>query len=328
MLPCARNKAVDVSLLVATRNRAVILQQTLESLACQMLDGTTWEVIVVDNGSTDETQDVLLRMRSVLPLVQLDEPAPGKNRALNRALAVARGRLLLFTDDDVVADPNWVHEMRAAAARWPEQTILAGAIRPLFENGVPSWIRATRFRYRRLAFCGFQPQEQEGYIEQRAFGANWAVHRRCVEGMVFCETIGPQGTRNYPVGSETEFLARLEERGARTVFVPAARVQHVITAEQSQVRALLGRAFRAGRGDVALGEPLRGWLVAGAPAYVWKWLAGAALRYAVSVFCNRLVRLERGMDLWRAWGRIYQLRRMREQQHQSPAASRGSHNGA
>ncbi|MBU4272651.1 MAG: glycosyltransferase [Planctomycetes bacterium] len=308
MLSRAQYNPVDVSVLVATRNRAALLAQTLESLTRQKLGDITWEVIVVDNGSQDDTPRILSHYQNRLPLVPLEETTPGKNRALNKALEVARGTMLLFTDDDVVVDPGWVREMCAAAERWPEQTILAGAIAPLFEDLVPEWIRSTHFRYRRLAFCGFRPREQEGYIEQRAFGANFALHRSSMQGMTFCETIGPQGTRIYAVGSETELFIRLESRGMRTVFIPDAHVQHIITVNHARIRSLMQRAFRAGRSDIALGGFLGRTFIAGIPTHLWKELFRTALSSLLSVPCRQLTRLECRMDLWRTWGRIYQCR--------------------
>lgn len=305
------SSAPDVTVLIATRDRAELLQQTLESLACQRLNGITWQVIVVDNGSHDDTPAVLSHFQGSLPLVKLEEATPGKNRALNKALGVARGTILLFTDDDIVADPNWVNEMYLAARRWPEQTMFAGAITPLFQESVPEWIRATHFRYRRLAFCGFRPREQEGYVEQRAFGANCAIRRSALHGMNFCETIGPQGTRTYAVGSETELFMRLESHGLRTVFIPSAHVQHVITASHASVRSLLLRAFRAGRSDIALGGSRGRLPICGVPTYLWKQLLRTALFALLSVPCSRLTRLERGMDLWRTWGSICQCRKDR-----------------
>ena len=306
--------AIDVSVLIATRNRARLLEQALLHLSKQTVGQIAWEVIVVDNGSDDSTPDVLSRLKNALPLVALEEPVPGKNRALNRALASARGRLLLFTDDDIVPDHDWIQAMHTAAARWPERTILAGRITPLFEDGVPMPIRDPAFRYWRLAFCGFRPQDEEGPIEQRAFGPNFAVVRQDIGEIRFCESIGPDEKTTSPMGDETEFFIRLEQQGFKTVFIPAAHVRHVVPPDKVRWRALLQRAFRAGRGDVLLDQRVTEGLIAGVPTFLWKRLAGAFLRCIPSLFFGQLTRLERGMDLWRAYGRVYQYRVTRHTQ--------------
>ena len=77
--------ACDLSVLIATRDRAGSLARTLDSLVAQEISGLDWELLVVDNGSSDETPAVLARFAKTLPLFALAELRPGKNRALNRA---------------------------------------------------------------------------------------------------------------------------------------------------------------------------------------------------------------------------------------------------
>src|SRR4029078_5463557 len=89
---------------------------------------------------TDATPAVLNRARSRLPLTILHEPKPGKNGALNRAIDAARGRLLVFTDDDVEPDSRWVAEYVAAADRWPADSIFCGPVIPRFSPETPEWL--------------------------------------------------------------------------------------------------------------------------------------------------------------------------------------------
>lgn len=135
----AATARVDVSVIIATRNRAALLAATLSHLARQEVGTTTWEVVVVDNGSVDDTAGVLRSASEALPLITLNEPAPGKNKAMNRALAAARGALLLFSDDDVLAEPDWIAEMAAAAGRWPGDDVFGGEVRLAFPDDTPAW---------------------------------------------------------------------------------------------------------------------------------------------------------------------------------------------
>jgi len=125
---------MDASVIVATRNRSLFLGALLDAFARQTLPtGTSWELLVVDNGSTDDTADVLAQEldRGRLPLLALREPVPGKSRALNLAMARARGDLWVFTvrwprDPQVAGRPAWLAAYRGALCHAPRDHQHAG----------------------------------------------------------------------------------------------------------------------------------------------------------------------------------------------------------
>ncbi len=240
--------ACELSVLIATRDRAASLARTLDSLVAQVLPGIDWELLVVDNGSRDDTQAVLARFAQALPLVVLAEPRSGKNRALNYGLGHARGRLLAFTDDDVIASPHWLHALSSAAERFPDASVFGGPIDPVFPPQTPAWLRDPDFILASEAF-GAKRKSSEGYTEALSFGANLALRASVFEGLQFDEAIGPVAAASYPQGSEYELLVRLRQRGARFVHVPDAEVAHVILPHQVELEWLLGRAERIGRGS-------------------------------------------------------------------------------
>jgi glycosyltransferase involved in cell wall biosynthesis len=93
------------SVVVATRNRSSNLRRLLEGLV-QQAAPPAFEVVVADNGSLDDTPAVIDSFRSELALRSVRVPEPGKGRALNAALALAQGEIIVFTDDDVVPEPG------------------------------------------------------------------------------------------------------------------------------------------------------------------------------------------------------------------------------
>jgi glycosyltransferase involved in cell wall biosynthesis len=107
--------AVPVSVIICTRDRAESVRNTLEAIAkCRIPSGVQAELIVVDNASTDETPRFLGgldRRLGAIEVTTLTEPRRGKSWALNRALAVARGDVVLFTDDDVLPPVDWIAGM-------------------------------------------------------------------------------------------------------------------------------------------------------------------------------------------------------------------------
>jgi glycosyltransferase involved in cell wall biosynthesis len=260
---------LDLSILFATRNRADLLRATLEGIAAQKLPaGLRWEVLVADNGSTDATPRVLEELAARLPLVVVREDRPGKNRALNQALARARGRFLLFTDDDIVPDPRWAAEMLAAADRWPAASVFAGRITPLFPDQAPEWLR--RHPFVEAAYARFELPQAEGPTRKLPFGPSFGVRAAAMAGTTFHEDIGPNG-QDYVAGSETELLQRLQQRGEQIVYVPTSTVGHVVRPEQLDVEWLFGRSYRLGRCLVALGfvKDQTGPRIAGVPCSVW-----------------------------------------------------------
>ena len=269
---------MDVSVIIATRNRATMLEQTLESLANQKSTGLQWEVIVVDNGSEDSTAAVLCRAGSRLPLVALDEPRLGKNVALNRAVPLAQGRLLAFTDDDITADGDWLAELHRASLRWPEDSIFGGRIEPLLPEQTPGWMRPPGFRYSALSFSYYAPRDDEGLTHWSPYGPNLAIRREVFDKYRYCEQIGPAGS-SYAMGSETELLVRLARQGYRYVYVPSAFVGHHVAPRQTTRKWLYPRAYAFGRG-VARISPVEGQRrLAGVPLYVWRGLAGHLCLY-------------------------------------------------
>ncbi len=242
--------ALDVSLVIATRNRARILAETLKELRCQQVGATRWEVVVVDNGSTDDTPAVLREAAAFLPLVALEEPRPGKNRAMNRALAAVRGDLLLFSDDDVIPDPRWIAEIHAAACRWPGYDVFGGKILLRHPPGTPEWL--CEFGDYEAGLPRYAPDAPEGPIDKLPYGPNYAVRAHAMPATRFDESVGPR-PGSYPMGSEIELLLRLQRAGATPVYVPSAVVYHVLEAWQLTPWYLARRMFRLGRGMVRLG---------------------------------------------------------------------------
>jgi len=117
----------EISVVIPTRNRAALLEESLASLAAQEGVGGRFEVVVVDDGSTDDTRTVCRRWSERLPLVHLESPAAGISAAKNLGIDAAAAPLLFFFDDDDVAAPDLLAEHLAAHRRHPlELTAVLG----------------------------------------------------------------------------------------------------------------------------------------------------------------------------------------------------------
>ena len=117
----------EISVVIPTRNRAALLEESLASLAAQEDVGGRFEVIVVDDGSTDDTPAVCRRWSERLPLVHLESPAAGISAAKNLGIDASAAPLLFFFDDDDVAAPDLLSRHLAAHRRHPlELTAVLG----------------------------------------------------------------------------------------------------------------------------------------------------------------------------------------------------------
>jgi glycosyltransferase involved in cell wall biosynthesis len=306
---------LDISLIVATRNRAILLGEMLDSLARQATTTVSWEVIVVDNGSQDDTKSVVDRASHALPIVYLYEPVPGQNRARNAALGIARGKLLVFTDDDVEFEPDWLCQLHKASQRFVKYNIFCGPIIPIYPDETPDWLRDHEFTS--VAFNKFVYDVPEGPVPVLPFSANMAIRATAMDGMRFCEDIGPQG-KNYAMGSETEFLLRLQERGERVVYVPSAIVKGVIEKHQLDIKWLLGRAFRYGRGNARLFPDQISRRLFGVPVYIWYRIPIAFLRYVMGTLRDIHQRFEWGYRFYFDCGVLFEYRQLAEQEKRHP----------
>lgn len=251
----------DLTVLMPTFNRASVLRTTLEAL-CQVRVGElTIEIVVIDNGSSDDTQLVLREFAGRLPLRQIYEPKAGKCNALNRALRESTlGEIVLFTDDDVTPDASWFEAVIATCRRWPTHSVFGGRIDPAWPSGVPVPAWASDKYIQAVAFSGHHIGDREGPYPATAepFGPNFWVRRAALTGLQFRADLGPHPTRRT-LGDESEFLRQLRGKGFPPIYTPSARVAHRIEAERTTETALFRRAMQSGRGAVhvvGMPEPL------------------------------------------------------------------------
>ncbi len=127
------------SVIIATYNRADELPRTLESLK-ELKADEPWEVIVVDNNSSDNTREVVEGVKSFpVPLRYIFEKEQGRSAALNAGIRAARGEILAVTDDDVRVDPNWLINSERAL-RDLNCDYVGGKALPIWSGKRPDWL--------------------------------------------------------------------------------------------------------------------------------------------------------------------------------------------
>lgn len=222
------------TILVCTYNRASLLGPTLDSIAA--LDcpaGLDWEVLVVDNNSSDETRQVVEQRQSAYPvdLRYAFEPRQGKSIALNTGHDLARGDIIVYTDDDVRVPPGW---LEAAVRPLLDDAAIAytgGPVRPMWERQPPAWLDPAGNLGGTIAVKdhGDAPFVFEDR-RKTPLGVNMAVRRSLVQAIGgFRPDLGRKG-KSLLGQEQAEFFYRSRAAGARGLYVPGMVLDHFVPA--------------------------------------------------------------------------------------------------
>lgn len=226
--------AAGITVLICTFNRSGLLRKTLESLA--LMDGVPepWEVLVVDNNSTDDTGEVVASLIPgfPVPLRCLREPRQGKCHALNAGIAAIRAHIVAFTDDDVVVSTRWLAEAVKPLLARTDVDYTGGPVRAIWGAPRPAWLPAENSNlWGTIAALDYGPDPFVFEDRQRIpIGANMAVRRNVFDRAgVFNPALGRTG--DSLLGQEqAEFFHRTRCAGMRGLYVPGMQLGHHVPA--------------------------------------------------------------------------------------------------
>jgi glucosyl-dolichyl phosphate glucuronosyltransferase len=263
-----------ISVIIATRNRAALLGRTLDALAAQQWPRDRFEIVVADNGSTDDTASIVRDAagRAGFPAVQyLMIAEAGKSRAVNAALGCARGDVLAFTDDDVTPDRDWLE--RLAAALRGGADFVAGRIFPVWETPPPRWMSPALHGVLAVPDNGPDPLDiVPGRAENvMPIGANMAVTRAIVNRIGGLRVDLGKLEGSLRTGEDHEFFLRMLAAGFRGVYEPSAIVHHWVPRERLTRDYFRRWLYQNGRDVAQLEAHAAGPRphVLGVPQYLW-----------------------------------------------------------
>jgi glycosyltransferase involved in cell wall biosynthesis len=230
---------LDATVLIATYNRADLLDETLASIArMRVSPSLAWDAIVVDNNSTDDTRQVVERYIPSFPvrLRYLFEKQQGRSSALNAGIAQAEGTVLVFTDDDVQVVDGWLDAaVTPLLDRHGHLAYTGGPVHPIWGADPPRWLDLERSDV--WGTIALQNHGSEAFIYEEArrvpLGANMAVRRDVFAQIgAFRADLGRTGGR-LVLGQEVpELLFRARAAGLRGQYVPAMQVHHHVPANR------------------------------------------------------------------------------------------------
>jgi glycosyltransferase involved in cell wall biosynthesis len=235
-----------ISVIICTYNRCRLLQKAIESLIDQTLDKSLYEVIIVDNGSTDDTKNAAMRLASSYGNVRyLYEPRQGSGYARNTGVRNARGDIVAFLDDDARAAENWLeHALVCFEEITPTPLAIGGPIYPFYQEPKPIWFKD---EYETRTW-GDKPRFLK---RSEAFsGSNMILRKEVYEGYGGCATnVGPKSNA-IGVGEETALFEKIWQDNTEGVFLyytPQLQLLHLVPSYRMIVTYRLKRAFIEGR---------------------------------------------------------------------------------
>lgn len=219
---------MEASIIVCTYNRAESLRETIGALRAQRCSpALSWEVIIVDNNSSDHTRKLVEEARSDWPLLRYEfEGEQGLSHARNRGIAVASGTVLLFTDDDVLPEPDWLETTLAGMDKY-QADACGGYIAPIWETPPPAWL-TERF----YGFLAVRTERTDDYPiqspAQAPYGANMAVKKAVFDKVGMFDTSRGRKGKVLASGEDGELFERILAAGLKAVFLGQSRVYHKV----------------------------------------------------------------------------------------------------
>ena len=228
---------MQLSVVVCTYNRAGYLRRMLQSFyEQQRLESLAFELLLVDNNSTDATATVAKEFAAQSGFRYLVEPKQGLSYARNRGLAEAAGEYIAYLDDDVLLSPEWIHRLLSCFEE-TDADVVGGRSLLKFEVPPPTWFGSELGKLVSQVELG--DRRMDAGDGRRLYGLNVAYRTerlRCVGG--FDTTLGRTGKKLLS-GEDLRANAAVVAAGGKAFYEPEALVHHCIPPERIEWEYLL-----------------------------------------------------------------------------------------
>ncbi|MBO4571325.1 MAG: glycosyltransferase family 2 protein [Bacteroidales bacterium] len=219
-----------ISLVVCTYNRDRFIGTTLDRIASCTVPEEGFEIVLVDNNSSDSTASVCASIAAAHPEVRYRyflETSQGLSYARNRGIAEAEGDIIVFLDDDSFVEPDYLVRLSVRMADYPDAAAFGGRIDPLFESGkAPEWLCKWTLSWVSAIDNGDVVSLFKG--GKYPIGANMGFRSSVLKAMPGFDTSLGRTGKNLLGGEEKEIFGRISSSGGLIYYFPDVRVQHVI----------------------------------------------------------------------------------------------------
>lgn len=247
---------MKLSVVIPTRNRANLLEKFLLSAIKQTLSQQKYEILIIDNGSSDNTAEVVKQYTDQLSnLYYYFEPNPGLHSGRHRGYLESKGEILIYGDDDIEAFPTWLETIEQSFQNHPEVVMVGGKNLPNFESTPPEWLlqmwkpnqNERILGYLSILDLGDQPKFISPYY---IFGCNFAIRRSILkEAGGFHPDGMPQELIKYRGDGESYVSAYVQKQGYKAMYEPNASVYHWVSNKRMTLEYFCQRAYSQGISD-------------------------------------------------------------------------------
>jgi len=245
-----------LSVIVPTRNRERALKDTLTSFIAQTYPSDNYEIIVVDNGSIDNTQNVCQALKSKLPnLLYFFDARPGLHVGRHLGMKMSKGDILVFADDDIEAFPTRLEGI-AEAFKDSNVVLVGGKNLPKFETEPPDWIKQMwkedRERNKVIGYLSILDlgNEIKEINPMYVYGCNYSIRKLALlEAGGFHPDGMPEELIRYRGDGESHISRYISDRKYKTLYHPKASVYHLVPKIRITEDYFCKRAFNQGISD-------------------------------------------------------------------------------
>ncbi len=242
-----------LTVIIPTRNRAHLLASVLESLTRQTLSNDHFEVLVIDNGSKDNTVVIVQKYSALLGNIQYYyEPVPGLHVGRHRGMLEAKNDILVFADDDIEALPTWLESIQEAFLS-PDVAMVGGNNYPDFQGEVPTWLQKLWDRPsmggQELASLSVLklPEGRREFSPDYVWGCNFSIRKQVLlDAGGFHPDGMPAELIRFRGDGESHVSGYVKKHNLRCIFDSRASVYHAVTSERMTFDYFRQRSFNQG----------------------------------------------------------------------------------
>ncbi len=244
--------SITLSVIIPTRNRSYYVAELLDSLASQEKVEFDWEVIVIDNGSTDQTEEMVSSKSISLPIKirYCYESKLGLHNGRHRGLQEAQGEFIAYLDDDILVTPTWIHGVEKILAGKTDAVV--GRILPKWEAEPPAWLSIL---VKESAYSGYLSILDLGSITREidpvyVYGDNFFIKTNTIRKLGgFNPDSLPEDQLRYRGDGEYGMMLKFKRTGFQAWYDPLATAYHRVPSYRMNLKYLCKRSFAQGISD-------------------------------------------------------------------------------